>query len=139
MFKRLFRVSKKENGQAIAELAIILPVLLILLCGIIDISWVSYNKLTLSYCSREGARYGIVHAQDANAVQQVVDRVLQVAPGSMRDTVTVTVTYSNVMSPSLGDISVRVSAVVENLTPVMGSIFSGDVLQLSSECVMKVE
>lgn len=140
MFKYLFGGIKNEKGQAIVETALVLPLLLLLLCGIIEIGWVSYNKLTLSYCSREGARYGIVHAADADVVQQVIDRVFEVTPESMREEIEVTVNFSNVNSPRLGSITVEVDAMVKGLTPIIGSIFSGgEGVSLSAQCVMKVE
>ena len=140
MFRRRNSISSKEKGQAMVEMALVLPVLVLLLCGIIDYGWISYNKLSVSYCSREGARYGIVHADDANAAQSVANRVLLTAPEHLQDKITVSVSFSNASSPRLGDVSVQVVAVINGLTPLSGTIFGqGDGITLSSECVMKVE
>jgi len=132
-------LSRKEKGQAMVEMALVLPILLLLLCGIIDFGWISYNRLSVSYCSREGARYGIVHAEDANAEQAVESRVLQMAPDYLQDKISVSVTYSNPSSPSSGDITVQVTAVVQSLTPVAGTFFGGGGISLTAQCVMKVE
>jgi Flp pilus assembly protein TadG len=86
---------KDERGQAIAEMAIALPVLLTLLCGIIDFGWLFTNQLTLSYCSREGARYGIVNPDGTDAAQDITDRVLSIAPDYIRDKMSVLVTFSD--------------------------------------------
>jgi len=50
--------SRKEKGQGIVELAIILPFLLIILLGIMDFGRVFYAYVTITNASREGARYG---------------------------------------------------------------------------------
>ncbi len=139
MLRRKTRVATHEKGQAMVEMAMVLPILLLLLCGIIDFGWICYNNLSLSYCSREGARYGIVHADDANAVAEIRDRVLETAPDALLGKITVTVTFSNPTSPRLGDITVLVSSTVEGLTPVASTIFGEKGVTLTSQCVMKVE
>jgi hypothetical protein len=52
---------KDQKGAAIVEFALILPLLLILLFGIIEFSLLLYNKAMITNASREGARYGIVY------------------------------------------------------------------------------
>ncbi len=131
---------RNEKGQALVEFAMILPVLLLLLCGIIDFGWVNYCKLSVSYCSREGARYGIVHADDAYAEALIAQRVRDAAPDYIKDDMVVTITFSNPTSRRLGDISVKVDVTISGITPLTGTIFSGGGgIALSSTCVMKVE
>lgn len=139
LFNKEKKVSSKEKGQAMVEMALILPILILILCGIIDFGWVFYNKLSVSYCSREGARYGIVHATDANAAELIESRVLEAAPVNLQDHITVSVTLTNASSPRLGDVSVEVTAQIDGLTPVAGTIFGSGGITLVSECVMKVE
>lgn len=139
MLKFIRELKKNQSGQAMVELAITLPVLLLILCGIIDFGWILSNQLTLSYCSREGARYGIVHSRDANAVQIITNRVLSVAPEYIRNKMSVIVTFSNSGTNQLGDITVETRAGIVALTPVTGVFVQGESVQLSSQCVMKVE
>ena len=140
-FKRIssrFSLSN-EKGQALVELAITLPILLLMICAIIDFGWFLSNQLTLSYCSREGARYGIVHANDTGAVQAITDRVIAVAPDYISDKITVAVTFSNPTSRRLGDVTVHVEAGIVALTPVTGVFVQGETVTLVSQCVMKAE
>jgi Flp pilus assembly protein TadG len=53
-----------QKGAAIVEFAIILPLLLLLLFGIIEFSLLMYNKAMITNASREGARRGIVYRVD---------------------------------------------------------------------------
>jgi Flp pilus assembly protein TadG len=133
------RILKNNDGQAIAELAITLPILLLVLCAIIDFGWFFTNQLALSYCSREGARYAIVHSEGDDSQLNITNRVLAVAPDYLRDNMTVTVTFSNDNSRRAGDVIVLVEAGVSALTPVVGTFEQGQTIVLSSKCVMKVE
>ena len=139
MLKKIRHLTKKETGQALVEFALTLPVLLLLLCAIIDFGWFFSNQLSLSYCSREGARYGVVHAGDATAVQDITNRVLAVAPDYLEDEIIVTVTFSGGASPRSGDVTVLVQADIAALTPVPGIFIRGESISLSSQCVMKAE
>jgi len=49
-----------QRGAALVEFALVLPLLLLLLFGIIEFSLLMYNKQIMTNASREGARYGIV-------------------------------------------------------------------------------
>jgi Flp pilus assembly protein TadG len=51
-----------QNGSAAVEFAIVLPLLIILIFGIIEFSICFYNKAMLTNASREGSRTGIVFA-----------------------------------------------------------------------------
>jgi Flp pilus assembly protein TadG len=51
---------KNERGASAIEFAIVLPVLIIILFGIIEFGLLLYNKQVITNASREGARAGIV-------------------------------------------------------------------------------
>lgn len=53
-------ILKRQNGSAAVEFAIILPILIVLLFGIVEFGLILYNKAVVTNASREGARYGIV-------------------------------------------------------------------------------
>lgn len=53
-------VLKSSSGQEIVEYALILPILLALLLGIMDLGLAVFNYNTLSNAAREAARTGIV-------------------------------------------------------------------------------
>jgi Flp pilus assembly protein TadG len=57
---------RNNKGAAMAELAITLPILLVVLFGIFEFGLVMYNKAVITNASREGARAGIVFRADAN-------------------------------------------------------------------------
>ncbi len=77
---------KDQNGTAIVEFAVILPLLLLVTFGVAEFSLILYDKAMITNASREGARAGIVFratpAGDYDPVpvleiQGVVDRYLR--------------------------------------------------------------
>lgn len=51
-----------KRGTSVVEFAIILPVLMVIVFGIIEFGILFYNKAVITNASREGARFGIVQA-----------------------------------------------------------------------------
>ncbi len=57
----------KRHGTTVTELAVVLPVVLIVLLGIIDLAQAIYAFGTVSEAARAGARYAIVHGANSAA------------------------------------------------------------------------
>ncbi len=53
-----------QRGQQLVEFALLLPLLLLLLFGIIEFGIAVFRYNTIANVSREVARYGIVHPKD---------------------------------------------------------------------------
>ena len=51
---------KRQSGQSVVELALITPILIILLAGLVEIGWFANNYLNLLDVTRAGARRGAV-------------------------------------------------------------------------------
>lgn len=58
----------KDRGQSLVELALLLPVLLIMAVVTIDLGRGVYYYSVIYNAAREGARYGIVHQQPYNTI-----------------------------------------------------------------------
>ena len=56
---------ERSGGQAMAEFAIVAPMLFLLILGIIEAGRFIFFHETLSNATREGARYAIVHGADS--------------------------------------------------------------------------
>ena len=69
--------ARNERGQALVEFAIVLPMLLLLLLGIVDFAraWNVYEVLTDA--AREGARIAVVDYQPAITEQDVRDAIVE--------------------------------------------------------------
>ena len=76
------KIYQGQKGVAAVEFALVLPVLLLILFGIIEFGLVLYNKALVTNASREGARAGIVQASprpNASQIQAVVTNYLATA------------------------------------------------------------
>ena len=73
-------MKKREKGQSAVEFALVLPILLLIVCGLLDVGWLFYNQLSVDNAGREGARVGCVNAQDAQLDQIVTDKVEAILP-----------------------------------------------------------
>jgi hypothetical protein len=54
------RVSRDRRGQALAEFALVLPLVLLFIAGIIEMGRAWNIKQAVTDAAREGARYGVV-------------------------------------------------------------------------------
>ena len=68
------RLRGRSRGQAMAELALVLPIFVLILFGVIDLSRFVYSNNSLSEVARESARQGSVayRPADCNGLSRVV-------------------------------------------------------------------
>lgn len=64
---------KSNDGQALVEFAITLPLLVLMLAGMVEFGILFYNKQVLTNASREGARAGIVYLLNSGGAKLPVD------------------------------------------------------------------
>jgi len=63
--KNFFHYVRKNNyGATVVEFAVILPLLILIVFGIIEFSLIFYNKAIITNSAREGARAGVVWGPD---------------------------------------------------------------------------
>ena len=72
-----------RRGSQIIEFALILPLLMILVFGIIDFSIALYDKAVITNASREGARAGIVYDDPRRSNSDIVDAVSRYCSDNM--------------------------------------------------------
>lgn len=65
----------KETGAVAVEFALILPLLLVLLFGIVEFGLLLYNQQVITNASREGARFGIVMSDPKRTETQITTEV----------------------------------------------------------------
>lgn len=101
-----------EKGASGVEFALVLPILILLLFGIIEGGVLFYNKQVITNASREGARAGIARIADENSIKKIVvdyckNRLITFDPalpdpivipqnigGAFQTDLTITVTYA---------------------------------------------
>ena len=136
---RKSKKDKKEDGQAMVEFALVLPIFLLILCGIIDFGWLFYNQLSLNNACREGARYAVVHTAEDGDTISIINHIENTTTTVFaNDGVDISVSYSSPNDPTSGDITVSMEAEISFFTPVLSTIL-GKEKTITSTVIMKVE
>jgi TadE-like protein len=132
------RPSLGQRGQALVEFAIVFPLLLIVVFGIIDFGRALQTYITINNASREGARVGSINP-GADVEAKVRD-----AAGAFGDDVGVVVSFPS-GSDSGDSVVVDVDYDYTMITPIVGMIatFTGgsldDTITLSTSSDMRIE
>ena len=66
---RNIRRVRNDRGAAAVEFALVVPIFLLLVFGIINFGWLFGQNLALSNAARQAARFGVVQSNDCNAVK----------------------------------------------------------------------
>lgn len=76
-FISINRLKKQNEGIAALEMAILLPLLMLFVFGIIDWGYVFYVDLSLTNAAREGARVGVTRQEQGTAISDAESTVQQ--------------------------------------------------------------
>jgi Flp pilus assembly protein TadG len=72
----------KEKGQSLTEVALMLPVLLLILAGVLDLGRLYYAYVTVSDAAAEGATYAAINPNDGDEIvsrtQAATDGLVQI-------------------------------------------------------------
>ena len=127
--RRLRLVGVGESGAALLEFALVLPILLILLLGLIDFGLYFYNDLQLTHVARDAARYASVN--QAGAANNAIDNATLVSTD---------ITARNVdVASSGGEASVTLTATYHVITPLPNFIGIGSSLTINATAKMRRE
>lgn len=108
----LSRWRHTDAGQTLVEFALVLPLMLILMFGIVDFGRAFYTWLTITNAAREGARVGAVQAPAATINTRISD-----AMGPLGTTY-LTTTLGNVQGPRGQAITVDLTFSFSFATPI---------------------
>jgi len=100
-----------ERGQSIAELAMMLPLILVLILGVIEVNSALNAYITVVNSSRDGARLGSKGAAGSTEIQALVVKDLGRLPNTTPSS-NVTVTYPTVSGVN----SVKVESCYDHTT-----------------------
>jgi|GEM_PF-1010491 len=124
--------TQSQKGSALVEFALILPMFLLLLFGVITFSIALYDKTVLTMATREGARAGAIHDPNSSSSSRAQTAASNVCQNNL-------ITFGDSMTPAItattsGDI-LTVSANINYTGLYIFSI----ALPISAESSMRLE
>lgn len=122
---------RHRSGQATVEMAIVAPILILLLIGVVEIARLATTQLAIEHTVRETVRLGITGATDS----QLVSRAQTVAGALDPSRLTVTISPSGSRT-SGQDVTVSVSYPYQVMVL---SRFLGAQVQLQAQLTARVE
>ena len=131
MITQLKKLVKSKRGQSIVEFALVMPIYVLILMGIIEFGRVWMTMNVLSSAAREGARIAAVTGPDVSRVKTAVNNTL--SAGNISNG---TVTVSGPNSASEVRVTVQIT-----YRPITGGIVPGlsSEIQLSKATTMRWE
>lgn len=133
MFQLINKLKKSARGQSLVELALVLPVLIIILFGILEFGRIFHSYLVITHAAREGARLGVI----SKDVDQIKQKVLDVSTGITLELDDINVNPSESISPGV-PLTVSVEHDVDLFTPVLANILPNPV-HLTASSTMRAE
>ena len=144
---RLDRRRGRHRGQSLVEFAVVLPIFLLILAGILDFGLGLYSQMTIINAAREGARLGVVTIVGVDPTADVDKRVRAMTAGLDQSKLDVIVTCQRPTGPTTfgpcnspawqSDDAVRVE--VDYDYKMLWPLALGNSLQLSSTVQMRIE
>ncbi len=126
------RQRRQRRGSATVEMAIVAPILLTLVFGIIEYGWVFTVRQALTNAAREGARVAILRGSSETDIEERVADFL--APYGIT-TYSLDMTHSTPEDPVE---RVHVTVPYADVT-LLGSFFGSTSFNLGAECSMRKE
>ena len=130
---------QNNRGVAAVELAICLPILILLVCGSIEFGLLFYNQQIITNASREGVRAGITGTGNADIIQIVGNycngKLINLNGVNELQAGAVAVSGSN----TAGGIAILTVRVTYNYNFLFGSILGFIEKTLSAQTIMRME
>ncbi|MGI6728515.1 MAG: TadE family protein [Anaerovoracaceae bacterium] len=127
---------KKEEGQAMVEFALVLPVLILILAGIIDFGWIFFNTLNANNACREATRYTAINYNEqgwneSTAASNAKTVLLNRDPA---------LSDAAVAATKVGEkITISFDCKINALTPLLTMVFKDGVFTKTISCTMRLE
>lgn len=123
-----------KKGQSLVEMALILPIIILLLMGMVEFTRIFGSYLLITHASREGARMASIGKSDTVIVDSVKDKVNVLNVSDLQ----ITLTPDESTRRSGDDVKVSVKYKVIIYAPVISSIIPNP-LEMEANTYMRVE
>jgi Flp pilus assembly protein TadG len=125
----------KQHGAAVVELAIVLPIFVLIVFGTIEACSMLYLTQSLHIAAYEAARVSLIPQSTTTQVHEAAEQILE---NRKVQSATIQISPTNYASLSIGSpIRVTVSAPSDANSPIVGMFFTGKTI--SGVCTMMKE
>ena len=131
---KLKRCSGNKSGQSLVETALVLPIIILVLLGIIDFGLLFNNYIVITNASREASRSAAVGLSDSD-ISLMVGNLTTTLDQTL---LTVTISPSETTRKKGDEVSVTVEFDNNLLTPLISAIVPNPV-HLTARTIMRVE
>lgn len=131
MIRRLW---KGEHGQALVEMALVLPLFFLLLFGVIEMGRIGYSYITVSNAAREGGRVATIGGTDLDIINSINNAAVSLDRASL----TITITPPENQRQSGQEVTVQVTYLVQLIIPIISNVITNPVV-VSSSIIMRLE
>lgn len=127
--------TKDAGGQAMVEMALVLPLLLFLLLAIIQLGFVVKAYVSVTNSAREGARAGAVGKNNEEITAAVLDKLPTMRP----DMITINISPESDEDRAEGvDIRVEVRYALDLILP-LADLFLKNPMPIESASIMRID
>ncbi len=124
---------KDQKGQAITEFAIVVPLLLVLLFGLIDFGRLGFAYMQLHMVAQESVRLGGLGSSDAEVTQFAKQRYM-----GDSDELLVMITPNEAARDSGDYVTIELEAPFQAITPIYSQLVPST-FQIETESTIRVE
>jgi len=131
-------IKQNKKGQSLVEFALVIPIFLSLILGMLEFGWIFNGQITLTSAAREGARVAVVYDTEAAArvpVQTAVERSSGVS--SLREITAVT-KFPTIMDEGTDGVNNAKVTVTAKIDPIVG-LFFHEPVNLTASAIMRLE
>jgi Flp pilus assembly protein TadG len=115
------KIIRNRRGQALVELALVVPVLLALVFGIVEFGRLFSAYMTIQHAAREGARLGVLGATDAEIASRVYANSPTLDPALLSVTVSPGITLRTPGSIMTVSVAYSFQVVIPIVNTLLGS------------------
>ena len=136
--RRAHPLFRNEDGQAMVELAFVLPIMVLLVFGALEVGRVFNAWIIVTQASREGARVAAAQCTIVPTCDTDVDNRIIGSLSGLNSTVARYTVTNGPYTPG-NPVTVRVEYDVPLVTPLISAFFPGNPFTVSGETTMRLE
>lgn len=136
--RRVITILHSEKGASAVEFALLLPILMLLILGIIQFGFIFYHYISITHAAREGARWAALEQPDSDVRLKVKNS----APGLTITDVDIIINPSGDRSGKIGEpVAVTVDYKTPIIAPFIGEAMGivGPDIALSNTATQRIE